>query len=178
MTEAHFSQSCLTEFPIKTDLIDWQRRNCQDVHVWCLGAWCFNVETVRHEDVIKWKHFPRHCPFVWGIHRLPLNSPLKGRSIIIIMLLMCGEVEMNPGSVNDSIYPCRYCKLQIGWSRRALCCDSCSLWYHKTCLSMATDDYARLEEYASVSWHCLKCHTPLGTLIIHTIYQSRTCLAP
>ena len=29
-------------------------------------------------DVIKWKHFPRYCPFVRGIHRSPVNSPHKG----------------------------------------------------------------------------------------------------
>ena len=28
-----------------------------------------------HDDVIKWKHFPRHWPFVRGIHRSPVNSP-------------------------------------------------------------------------------------------------------
>ena len=28
-----------------------------------------------HDDVIKWKHFPRHWPFVWGIHRSLVNSP-------------------------------------------------------------------------------------------------------
>ena len=31
-----------------------------------------------HDDVIKWKPFPRHWPFVWGIHRSPVNSPHKG----------------------------------------------------------------------------------------------------
>ena len=31
-----------------------------------------------HDDVIKWKHFPRYWPFVWGIHRGPVNSPHKG----------------------------------------------------------------------------------------------------
>ena len=29
--------------------------------------------------VIKWKHFPRYWPFVWGIHRSPVNSPHKGQ---------------------------------------------------------------------------------------------------
>ena len=24
---------------------------------------------VPHDDVIRWKHFPRYWPFVWGIHR-------------------------------------------------------------------------------------------------------------
>ena len=31
-----------------------------------------------YDDVIKWKHFPRHWPFVRGIHRSPVNSPHKG----------------------------------------------------------------------------------------------------
>ena len=31
-----------------------------------------------HYDVIKWKHFPRYCPLVRGIHRSPVDSPNKG----------------------------------------------------------------------------------------------------
>ena len=33
----------------------------------------------QHDDVIKWNHFPRYWPFVWGIHRSPVNSPHKGQ---------------------------------------------------------------------------------------------------
>ena len=32
-----------------------------------------------HDDVLKWKHFPRYWPFVRGIHRSPVNSPHKGQ---------------------------------------------------------------------------------------------------
>ena len=32
-----------------------------------------------HDDVIKWKHFPRYWPFVQGIHWSPVNSPHKGQ---------------------------------------------------------------------------------------------------
>ena len=32
-----------------------------------------------HDDVIKWKYFPRYWPFVQGIHRWPVNSPHKGQ---------------------------------------------------------------------------------------------------
>ena len=32
-----------------------------------------------HDDVTKWKHFPRYWPFVRGIHRSPVNSPHKGQ---------------------------------------------------------------------------------------------------
>ena len=34
-------------------------------------------DTRNHGDVIKWKHFPRYCLFVRGIHRSPVNSPHK-----------------------------------------------------------------------------------------------------
>ena len=32
-----------------------------------------------HDNVIKWKHFPRYWPFVRGSHRSPLNSSHKGQ---------------------------------------------------------------------------------------------------
>ena len=37
------------------------------------------VNVCNHDDVIKWKHFPRYWPFVRGIHRSPVNSPHKGQ---------------------------------------------------------------------------------------------------
>ena len=32
-----------------------------------------------HDDIIKWKRFPRYWPFVQGIYRWPVNSPHKGQ---------------------------------------------------------------------------------------------------
>ena len=34
---------------------------------------------IVHDDVIKWKHFPRYWPFVRVIHRSPVNVPHKGQ---------------------------------------------------------------------------------------------------
>ena len=34
---------------------------------------------LNHDDVIKWKLFPRYWPFVRGIHRSPVISPHKGQ---------------------------------------------------------------------------------------------------
>ena len=49
----------------------------------CKEPWasCYSwaVTTLKHDDVIKWKHFPRYWPFVWAIHRSPVNSPQKGQ---------------------------------------------------------------------------------------------------
>ena len=35
---------------------------------------CYHEISRYHDDVIKWKHFPRYWPFVWGIHRLPASD--------------------------------------------------------------------------------------------------------
>ena len=44
------------------------------------GAYLSHTDnTPFHDDVIKWKHFPRYWPFVRGIHRSPVNSPHKGQ---------------------------------------------------------------------------------------------------
>ena len=37
------------------------------------------IVTAAHDDVIKWKRFPRYWPFVRGIHRSPVNSTHKGQ---------------------------------------------------------------------------------------------------
>ena len=41
--------------------------------------WFFKCLILSHDDVIKYKHFPRYWPFVRGIHRSPVNSPHKGQ---------------------------------------------------------------------------------------------------
>ena len=53
----------------------------------------------EHDDVIKWKHFPRHWPFVRWIHRWPVNSPHKGQWRGALMLsLICASIN---GWVNN-----------------------------------------------------------------------------
>ena len=57
-----------------------------------------------HDDVIKWKHFPRYCcPFV-GIHRSPVNSPHKGHWRGALMFsLICTRINgwVNNGNAGD-----------------------------------------------------------------------------
>ena len=38
-----------------------------------------DLNGIVHDDVIKWKHFPRNWPFVREIHRSPVNFPHKGQ---------------------------------------------------------------------------------------------------
>ena len=53
-------------------------------HIWpksCYVVWkkwsSWVKMTKIHDDVIKWKHFPRYWPFVQGILQWPVNSPHK-----------------------------------------------------------------------------------------------------
>ena len=58
---------------------------CSCAWSWQTEHWLVNcllpdiIVSVAHDDVIKWKHFPRYWPFVRGIHRSPVNPPHKGQ---------------------------------------------------------------------------------------------------
>ena len=45
----------------------------------CLCVATSYLKYTSHDDVIKWKKFPRYWPFVREIHRSPVNSPHKGQ---------------------------------------------------------------------------------------------------
>ena len=63
------------------------------------GLYLFEKEYSRHDNIIKWEHFLRYWPFMWGIHRSPGNSPHKGQWRGALMFsLICDWIN---GSVND-----------------------------------------------------------------------------
>ena len=65
---------------------------------------CFLCFACDHDDVIKWKHFPRYWPFVRGIHRGPVNSPHKGQWRGALMFsLICARINgwVNNGETGD-----------------------------------------------------------------------------
>ena len=48
---------------------------CQLLLAKCVRTYIRHVHFASlHDDVIKWKHFPRYWPFVRGIHRSTVNS--------------------------------------------------------------------------------------------------------
>ena len=56
-----------------------------------------------HDYVIKWKHFPRYCPFVRGIHRSLVNSPHKGhwRGALMFSLVRACTNRVNNRDAGD-----------------------------------------------------------------------------
>ena len=58
---------------VRPTTMNWMTSRASGSMPFGAGSW------KTHDDVIKWKYFPRYCPFGWGIHRLPVNSPHKSQ---------------------------------------------------------------------------------------------------
>ena len=69
-------------------------------------------DTRQHDDVIKWKHFPRYWPFVQGIHRwIPHTRPVTRIFDVFF------DLRLNK----------RFSKQSWGWWLET---PSCPLWRH------------------------------------------------
>ena len=101
-------------------VVAWYRKFTHKLHNLFVGTWTIswlpqcqrsNPDIYRyHDDVIKWKHFPLYWPFVWGIHRSPVNSPHKGqRHGALVFSLICvwinGWVNNRELVIRDAIAP-------------------------------------------------------------------------
>ena len=81
-----------------------------------------------HDDVIKWKHFPRCWSFVRGIHRSPVISPHKGQWRGALMFsLICVRIN--------------------GWGRWSET-PSCPLWLHFNAARAVTDSFKMADAFA------------------------------
>ena len=61
----------------------------------------------NHDDVIKWKHFPRYWPFLRGIHRSLVNSPHKGQwrgALMFSMICTCINGWVNNRDAGNLIH--------------------------------------------------------------------------
>ena len=72
--------------------------------VWPAQTYALAGTSMTHDDVIKWKHFPRYWPFVRGIHRSAVNSPHKGQwRGALVFSLICTRINgwVNTGEAGD-----------------------------------------------------------------------------
>ena len=79
-TTAVFCAKC--QYSWTTDIyVLWTKEISRDLSLrWVSeGYLILQYPIFHHDDVIKWKHFPRYWPFLRGIHRSPVNSPQKGQ---------------------------------------------------------------------------------------------------
>ena len=65
-----------------------------DTDVMDVMWWTIRIYHDIHDDVIKWKHFPRYWLFVRGIHRSLVNSPHKRQWRGALMFsLICARIN-------------------------------------------------------------------------------------
>ena len=55
-----------------------------------------------------------------------------------------------------------FCDLGVSWQHKAICCGSCNVWYHNSCIELCSSDYEHLQ-HSSVDWVCAKINTALTT---------------
>ena len=78
------------------------------------------------------------------------------RCLAILLILLSGNIQLNPGPGNRSIFLCGTCDIPVSWSKEGVCCNNCSVWYHKSCEDLSSRNMSYLGR-SSVIWHCCKC---------------------
>ena len=116
---------------------------------------CCAVVQADHDDVIKWKPFPRYWPFVRGIHRSPVNSLHKGQDAELwCFSFICAWIN---GWVNnrkagdlrryrahyDVIVICQWsCREWYGWINHIN-----PIWIDNTCIAILKQNMTKQHKY-------------------------------
>ena len=92
-------------------------------------------------DVIKWKHFSRHWPFVRGIHRSTVDSPRKGQWLGALFVLFDLQFTIcwanNPDACNLRRHRAHYDVTGMHspvsiWNTTSHACAKV-MWHHQLC---------------------------------------------
>ena len=149
---------------------------CADSHPW-LGQW----------QIAKLHHCNHYTCEYFNCHRIILNCNLT-----CVSMWVRWETWQHPSDylcsgplgTLQSGWCCSYCAATyirtkaIPWtswstpvasatfrSHQAVCCDECAIWYHKSCVSMLSREYKKIED---VSWNCIKCKSQASPTILMT----------
>ena len=66
---------------------------CRPTHFFSYRLFRHGYSSSWHDDIIIWKHFPRNCPFVRGIHQSPVDSPYKGQWRTALVFSSCAPEQ-------------------------------------------------------------------------------------
>ena len=117
---------------------------------------------------MKWKHFPRHWPFVWGNHRPPVNSPHKGQWRGTLMFsLICASIN---GWVNNrEAGDLRHHRVHYGVSvmtMQAVCC----CWF---CLNLGVMFFEPRWHFCTCIYDNLTNHIPTKSKSTEMTHKSQ-----
>ena len=120
-------------------------------------SFVFYAQALTYHLLLAFSLFPADFKTLLGKRMIHPGNSKKTVLLYICMLyvLHAGDTESNPGPE----FPCNICNQECDWSRYAVQCDSCDLWYHADCMSMSSEVYATLEDN-NVTWICCSCGLP------------------
>ena len=83
-------------------------------------------------------------------------NPSKGTNLLILIIL-AGDIEMNPGPRSQ----CRLCKRYCKASEKSVKCEECEKRFHTSCISLDEKELLELES-GNESWYCTNCKADCG----------------
>ena len=104
-------------------------------------------------------HYLYHSEIYYIDHFLIINLTLDRVTVVcvlcMLLLLLCGDIETNPGPTR---YPCKLCRKPVAKTHRALCCEGCDQWVHILCAGIPKTEYERLcDDSNEDQWFCSIC---------------------
>ena len=88
-----------------------------------------------------------------------LTGSNLNKLLTITVLLLAGDIETNPGpEVVQNTFPCGLCEVDANWSNGGIACESCDVWYHRSCAVLNMSSFNRLASSSRI-WICAKCHS-------------------
>ena len=112
-------------------------------------AWCL----CRTEDICTNTCYLSN---MYRLHKSELNNKARLPFLVMLLLLLSGDISLNPGPLSDGLFPCGVCQLAVSWSHKAVACDNCDVWVHKSCASM---DSVMYEQVENLTWKCYCCRS-------------------
>ena len=67
-----------------------------------------------------------------------------------------------------NIFPCGFCEQNVSWSKTAIACDACDIWFHRSCHSLSVSKFEHLSEH---TWRCYRCQTFLNSSFTYHSYE-------
>ncbi len=88
-----------------------------------------------------------------------VSSNRQTRNLSVLLLVLSGDIEMNPGPVK---YPCKICEKPVAKNHRAVMCDrpECQQWVHIRCGGITPKEYEDLRDCSPSKrtvWFCSVC---------------------
>ena len=101
---------------------------------------------------------------MYRLHKSEIPERDPSTFATLILLALSGDIALNPGPV----FTCGVCQLAVSWSHKAVACDNCSIWVHKSCASLDSAIYDQLE---NLSWKCYCCRSDNVSSFVYNAYN-------